>query len=169
MAKVFFAPTELARVELICAEFDPATHGVTAGVLAAIEDGELRERLTSCLRREVRAELIMGLVSRAAEDVGVSQGSAEKSSGLAEQDWRGRYSPRSGLRRSTWAYNFGRGHDELLRLLCRLYDADVWSALLASGWPLLMRHYALLDLAHDAMFGTFEDDYRVMLEAANDA
>lgn len=155
MAEVTFTPDELAKVDAICAELDPATEELTAPHLSALESDD-RAYLPAFFRRALRAELIMGLLARASADAAILHGAATPlaAQSMLEGDFHDRYSLPSGVRKSDWQCNFGRaGHDHLGTVWTFFHhdrDDRVCPAAMTA-------FYALLDIAHDRMFGTFED------------
>lgn len=170
MARVLFTQEEIAQVDSTCDEFDPASHELTARYIHALYDPDERAHLKNHLRAALRAELVVGLVARAAADACRDSAGAEEIAAeqFVEDDSERARSGITGARRfregRRWQYNLGYLSQEAIetyRILRKFYGrGPVHDGL----YPMDEAFFALLDLAHDRMFGTLDKEYERLLE-----
>lgn len=173
MARVAFTPEELAAVDDVCRELDPAKHELTAGYIDAIDDPSERRHVIAHLRRALRAELIVGLVMRAGADACVSHGvvDADAAEHFVADDYDKPRTGITGTRRlreaRRWQYNLGYLSNEAIvtyRILRRHYSRGPGRDGL---YPEDRPFFALLDLANDRMFDSLEQEHRRLLRFAD--
>jgi hypothetical protein len=150
VAEIVFTDEEMAEVERLCTEFDPASHVLTMDHLQAIEDPDNRELAIEVFRDHVRGELLGGLMLRAVARAAGHLDIADPYSLVSEDV--GSYRPHRD-------FTYGMGTIESLLKLNYVIEWNPESPFPWKGRKYLNDHPAivalwkLLDIVHDAMFG----------------
>lgn len=169
MAHILFSGAELGRVDRVCSELDPAIHDLTAPYIDRIDHAVDREFVIRYLRKVLRGELVMGLIARA-----VAAGAQEKG-GIQPKVARQLVVDDLSRQRSAlvsdllggevrqWQYNQTYFTEEATRANNILRDAN-GPCFEDGSHAAQQAMYALLDIANDSMFGSFDEEYANLVE-----
>ena len=145
MPKVVFTNAESARIQEILEELNPARHELTARFSQTLADEDW-EFVQDYVRAKMRALLETGLTMRSAVDLA-------RATQLVDEQ-----AVRRNFLHALWTYNFS-------------FKAEIEEAFMDvvggnEEAPLYVAVEALIDLAEDRMFGTFEEAHARLLRRA---
>ncbi len=119
-------------------ELDPASHELLARFREVLNDSDWAFAVGYVTAR-IRGALEIGLIARAVV-------AAAERNGLADERGSDHF-----LRSKAWLHNFG---------VPQTGDEYFYAVSAAAGGGLVRAHEALLELAQDHLFGTFDDEYQ---------
>lgn len=145
MPKIVFTAPERARVSNILKELDPATHELTAPWSERLDPKDW-QFVVDYATFEMRAALELGLLARSAVDTARQRGMANAEGASVV------------LSSISWLRNFG------------VIDArdERFASIAGAGTdaPLFLAVEALIEIAKDRLFQTFDEEYRLLLETS---
>lgn len=142
MPEVLFTKSESKQIQDILDELDPARHELTAHFARTL-DGEGWEFVQDYARAKIRSLLETGLTMRSAVDLA-------KATQLVDEE-----AVRLNFLHALWTYNFS--------FKTEIEDAFMDVVGGSEEGPLYVAVEALIDIAEDRMFGTFEDAHARLL------
>ena len=144
MPKLTFTPKEMAKIQAILEELDPATHDLTAHY-ASIMSADDWNFVRAYIRKELVSFLLLSTMARSLADVASERG-------LADAD-----GVRDFLASRTWTRNFGVA-DEADESFLRI-AAETGRPNPDSNYELAADADTLLEIAEERMIGTLDDEY----------
>jgi hypothetical protein len=142
--KISFTPEEMAKIQSILEELDPATHDLTAHY-ASVMSAEDWNFVRAYIRKELISFLLLSTMARSIAEVASERG-------LADEE-----GVRDFLASRTWTRNFGvadEADDSFLRIaaLTGRPSPD-------ANYELAADADTLLEIAEERLLGTLDDEY----------
>jgi hypothetical protein len=142
--KITFTPKEMAKIQAILEELDPATHDLTAhyASIMSLDDWNF---VRAYIRKELVSFLLLSTMARSLADVAAERGLADPEG------------VRDFLSSRTWTRNFGvadEADDSFLRIAAQTGRPSP-----DSNYELAADADTLLEIAEERMIGTLDDEY----------
>ena len=148
MPKISFTPDEMAKIQAILEELDPATHDLTAHY-SAVMSAEDWNFVRAYIRKELISFLLLSTMARSVAELASERG-------LADPD-----GVRDFLSSRTWTRNFGvadEADDSFLRIAALTGRPSA-----EASYELAADADTLLEIAEERLLGTLDDEYAELI------
>jgi hypothetical protein len=142
--KISFTPNEMAKIQSILEELDPATHDLTAHYAMALDPDDWAF-VRAYIRKELISFILLSTMARSMADVATDRG-------LADED-----GVRDFLSSRTWTRNFGvadDADDRFLKIAARTGRPNS-----EANYELAADADTLMEIAEERLLGTLDDEY----------